>query len=138
MIDHTLTWMAFRLSRYRNICERLEGELQTNQRAELTAILRAMQKVSVDQDIEIVTDSRYSLSCVTEWYKTWEKNDWQTSGKEEVKNKDLVQAIRAKIEDRDASGTKTLFRWVRGHNVTPGNVEADKLAVGGAALPRRK
>lgn len=97
-----------------------------------------MQKISVDQDIEIVTDSRYSMRCVTEWYKGWEKKGWVTTGNEEVKNKDLVQAIRAKIDDRDASGTKTLFQWVRGHNATPGNVEADKLAVKGASLPRLK
>lgn len=122
----------------RNICERLEGDPQTNQRAELTAILRAVQRVSVDQDIEIVTDSKYSLSCVTEWYKGWEKKGWKTTGNADVKNRDLIQAIRSKIDDREASGTKTSFRWVKGHNATHGNVEADKLAVRGASLPRLK
>lgn len=92
-----------------------------------------MQKVSVDQDIQIFTDSKYSMNCVTEWYRNWENNGWKTSGKD-VKNKDLIQAIRAKIEDRDASGTKTLFQWVKGHDAVPGNVEADKLAVRGASL----
>ncbi|KAK9417486.1 putative RNase H type-1 domain-containing protein [Seiridium unicorne] len=118
----------------RNISERLEGDPQTNQRAELTAILRALQKVSVDQDIRIFTDSQYSISCVTEWYRNWEKKRWKTTGNADVKNKDLVQAIRTKIEDRDAAGTKTLFQWVKGHDATPGNVEADKLAVNGAML----
>ncbi|KAI4599219.1 hypothetical protein KJ359_002178 [Pestalotiopsis sp. 9143b] len=118
----------------RNIAERLEGEPQTNQRAELTAILRALQKVSVDQDIQIHTDSKYSLNCITEWYRGWVTKGWKTQGGEEVKNRDLIQSIRAKIDDRDASGTRTLFQWVRGHGTTTGNVEADKLAVRGAGF----
>ncbi|KAF7525787.1 hypothetical protein G7054_g10962 [Neopestalotiopsis clavispora] len=118
----------------RNISERLRGEPQTNQRAELTAILRALQKVSVDQDVQIHTDSKYSLNCITEWYRGWVAKGWKTQGGEDVKNKDLVQAIRAKIDDRDASGTKTLFQWVRGHGISPGNIEADKLAVRGSGF----
>ncbi|KAI1842747.1 hypothetical protein JX265_005073 [Neoarthrinium moseri] len=116
----------------RNVSERLQGELQTNQRAELTAFLRAMNQVSVDQHIRIFTDSKYSIDCVTNWYRGWQKNDWMTSQGESVKNKDLVQAIRSKIEDRELAGSKTMFDWVKGHSVTAGNVEADKLAVAGA------
>lgn len=93
-----------------------------------------MQKVSLDQDIQIITDSRYSISCVTEWYKSWQKQDWKTSTKQAVKNVDLIQAIRAKMDDREAAGTKTLFQWVKGHGAIAGNVGADKLAVQGALL----
>ncbi|KAI0137315.1 ribonuclease H-like domain-containing protein [Xylariales sp. AK1849] len=118
----------------RNVSEPLTGELQTNQRAELTAILRAMQKVSVDQDIRIYTDSRYSISCVTSWYKGWEAKGWKTGKGEPVKNMDLVQAIRAKMQDRDDSGSETLFEWVKGHASTEGNVKADELAIRGAKL----
>jgi ribonuclease HI len=93
-----------------------------------------LQKVSVDQDIQIFTDSKYSINCITEWYHGWERKGWKTTGNEDVKNRDLIQAIRAKMDDREDSGTKTVFQWVRGHNATPGNVEADKLAVRGAKL----
>ncbi|KAK7921109.1 RNase H domain protein [Apiospora marii] len=115
----------------RNVCERLEGEPQTNQRAELTAILRALEQVSDDQDVRIFSDSKYSISCVTEWYINWEKNGWKTGGKP-VKNKDLVELVREKIDDRDALGTSTLFQWIKGHADDPGNVAADNLAVLGA------
>ncbi|KAK6825172.1 hypothetical protein PG995_015238 [Apiospora arundinis] len=115
----------------RNISERLEGELQTNQRAELTAILRALEQVSDDQDVRIFSDSNYSINCVTKWYINWEKNGWKTQGKV-VKNKDLVELIRAKIRDRDALGTNTLFQWIKGHANDAGNVAADQLAVLGA------
>jgi ribonuclease HI len=92
--------------------------------------------VPLDQDIRIITDSKYSIDCVTSWYKNWEKNDWKTSTAGEVKNKDLVQAIREKIEERDDSGTKTLFQWVKGHNNDVGNTAADELAVRGARLAK--
>lgn len=117
----------------RNVSERLEGEPQTNQRAELTAILRALQAVSVDQDVRIISDSKYSISCVTQWYTNWERNGWKTQGKD-VKNRDLIEAIRAKIQDRDDSGTQTMFQWVKGHGEDMGNAAADRLAVLGARM----
>lgn len=117
----------------RNVSERLEGEPQTNQRAELTAILRALQAVSVDQDVRIISDSKYSISCVTQWYTNWERNGWKTQGKD-VKNRDLIEAIRAKIQDRDDSGTQTMFQWVKGHADDIGNIAADRLAVMGARM----
>ncbi|KAF3070501.1 Ribonuclease H [Daldinia childiae] len=115
----------------RNISERLQGEIQTNQRAELTAILRALETVPVEQKIRIFSDSKYSISCATEWYVNWQKNGWRTKDGP-VKNKDLVEAIRAKIDERTEAGTKTFFQWVKGHAADAGNVAADELAVNGA------
>ncbi|KAI0096464.1 RnaseH-domain-containing protein [Daldinia grandis] len=115
----------------RNISERLQGEIQTNQRAELTAILRALETVPVEQKIRIVSDSKYSISCATEWYVNWQKNGWKAKDGP-VKNKDLVEAIRAKIDERTEAGTKTFFQWVKGHAADAGNVAADELAVNGA------
>ncbi|KAI1373714.1 RnaseH-domain-containing protein [Hypoxylon crocopeplum] len=115
----------------RNISERLQGNIQTNQRAELTAILRTLETVPIDQKIRIFSDSKYSISCVTEWYVNWQKNGWKTKDGL-VKNKDLVEAIRAKMDERTRAGTDTYFNWVKGHAATAGNVAADKLAVTGA------
>lgn len=115
----------------RNISERLSGEVQTNQRAELTAILRALETIDITQDLEIRSDSKYSIQCVTEWYVNWERNGWKTRGGP-VKNQDLVQAIRAKLEERESSGGQTQFIWVKGHDTDQGNIAADLLAVEGA------
>ncbi|OTA96729.1 hypothetical protein M434DRAFT_95197 [Hypoxylon sp. CO27-5] len=115
----------------RNVSERLEGDVQTNQRAELTAILRALQKVAVSEKLRIFSDSKYSISCVTEWYVNWQKNGWKTQSGP-VKNKDLIEAIRAKIDERTKAGTKTFFQWVKGHATNAGNIAADNLAVKGA------
>jgi ribonuclease HI len=55
-----------------------------------------------------------------------------TRDKKPVENKDLVESILIKIEERNDLKVKTLFEWVKGHNKDAGNEEADKLAVNGA------
>ncbi|KAL8366084.1 hypothetical protein RB595_004726 [Gaeumannomyces hyphopodioides] len=123
----------------RNISEPLARDSpQTNQRAELTAILRALQAVDAAEGVRILTDSKYSISCVTEWYRKWAQTGWVTSGggngRQPVKNADLVRAIRAVIDEREAFGAPTQLVWVKGHNNHPGNVAADALAVQGARM----
>jgi ribonuclease HI len=118
----------------RNISEPLEGQRQTNQRAELTGILRALEIVPRNKPIEIITDSNYSINCATDWYKNWIRNDWKTSTGKVVENRDLVQAIRKLIDERGKVLTK--FTWVKGHDNDPGNVAADRLAVAGAMAKR--
>lgn len=116
----------------RNISERLHGEVQTNQRAELTAILRALQVVDAHEAVQIITDSQYSINCATVWASSWEKNDWKTSQGENVKNQDLVKAIRQRVRERERASGKTTFKWVKGHSTDVGNQAADQLAVAGA------
>lgn len=55
-----------------------------------------------------------------------------TKDKKPVENRDLVESILAKIEERTELKVKTLFEWVKGHNRDAGNEEADRLAVQGA------
>lgn len=112
--------------------ERLEGDIQTNQRAELTAVLRALESVKDVERIRIFTDSKYTIDCVNSWYKSWQKNDWKKSNGDVVLNQDLIKGIRALIEERDEAGFDTLFQWVKGHASNAGNIAADKLAVAGA------
>ncbi|GAB1193173.1 hypothetical protein APSETT444_002376 [Aspergillus pseudonomiae] len=116
----------------RNVSEPLKGSRQTNQRAELTAILRALDIAPRHRDVTIFTDSQYAIKCVTVWYVKWQRNKWLTSENKPVENKDLVESIRVKIEERDELKVKTLFEWVKGHNSDPGNEAADRLAVNGA------
>ncbi|KAK0615265.1 ribonuclease H-like domain-containing protein, partial [Bombardia bombarda] len=115
----------------RNVSEPLDGEVQTNQRAELTGVLKALQILPTDQGVEIRTDSTYAINCATVWYANWERNDWRTP-RGAVMNQDLIKAIHAKIEEREARGTRTKLTWVKGHSTDPGNIKADGLAVEGA------
>lgn len=80
----------------------------------------------------VVTDSQYAINCVTVWFQKWRSNDWLTADKKPVENKDLVEAILSKIEERTELRVKTLFEWVKGHATDPGNQAADRLAVNGA------
>ena len=61
----------------------------TNNRMELMAPINALKNMNSDDEINIYTDSQYVKLGITEWINTWVKNNWQTSKKEEVKNKDL-------------------------------------------------
>lgn len=64
----------------------------TNQRAELTAILRAIERTAAEPvPLEIRTDSMYSINCLTTWYRAWERDDWKV----DKKNLDLIQEIVA-------------------------------------------
>lgn len=116
----------------RNISEKLEGPYQTNNRAELTAILRALEVVSTSQNLQILTDSQYSINCVTNWCLGWEENGWKNAKGQDVENQDLIRDILSKTRERTRLGTSTDFTWVRGHSENPGNEAADRLAVAGA------
>ncbi|KAF9893555.1 hypothetical protein FE257_010867 [Aspergillus nanangensis] len=116
----------------RNVSEPLKGSRQTNQRAELTAILRALDIAPRHRDVTIFTDSQYAINCVTSWFVKWRRNNWQTAGNKPVENKDLVESVLVKIEERKELKVKTLFEWVKGHSSDPGNEAADRLAVNGA------
>jgi len=116
----------------RNVSEPLEGPRQTNQRAELTAIQRALEIVPTTRAIQIVTDSKYSIDCVTKWCNGWEKNGWMNAKREPVENQDLIKATLAKIRERQRLGVATDFTWIKGHSKDPGNDAADELAVAGA------
>ena len=92
----------FSKSDHRNICELLSGE-QTNNRAELSAIYKALQILYNDQtskykNIIIFTDSLYSLNSITIWSVLWKENNWKTKNKKDVKNKDLIQDILSYIK----------------------------------------
>jgi ribonuclease HI len=119
----------------RNVSERLEGPRQTNQRAELSAIQRAVDIAPIDVEVIICSDSQYSIKCVTEWYQNWRRNGWKTSSGKTVDNRDIIEPILTRLEERQKSGANTKFEWVRGHNNDPGNTAADYLAVQGALLP---
>lgn len=114
----------------------MKGSKQTNQRAELTAILRALDIAPIHREVTIYTDSQYAIRSVTEWSKVWERNGWVNSKNKPVENKDLVMEIREKIVERDLLKKGTYFVWVKGHANDEGNIAADRLAVEGATMGR--
>ena len=111
----------------RNRSVRVPHEEQSNQTGELYAILLAVRNHPTNEDLRIVSDSRYAIDGLTKHLKHWEDRGWI-----DVKHNDLFQSITAWLRWRNA---KTKFKWVKGHNGTRGNEEADKLAGEGALKP---
>ena len=79
-----------------------------------------------------MTDSKYSIDCLTSWFINWRRNGWKNSAGKTVENKDLIENILAKIEEREGLRVKTSFEWTKGHSISEGNIQADRLAVIGA------
>jgi ribonuclease HI len=95
----------------------------TNNKMELMAPIKALQKIDKNEQIEIYTDSKYVKLGITEWIHKWKKNNWQTSKKEPVKNKDLwIQLYDL------TSSLKISWIWVKGHAGNTLNEEVDLLA----------
>ncbi|KAG5985273.1 hypothetical protein E4U55_007375 [Claviceps digitariae] len=118
----------------RNVSERLVGDPQTNQRAELMAMLRALEIAPLGQTVQIISDSQYSIKCLTEWALGWKSKGWKTATGEDVKNQDIIRAILDKMDERTRAKSNTYFHWVKGHSSNRGNLAADRLAVRGAKL----
>jgi ribonuclease HI len=86
----------------------------TNQRTELYAILKAIDLVVNKPKyskfkIIIYTDSQYSIKCITQWSKTWAKNNWQKKDNEQILNLDII---------------KPLYEYYNNHDITLIHVEA--------------
>lgn len=95
----------------------------TNQRMELLAIQYALREHPDATTVLIVTDSRYSIDCLTTWLPGWVRRDWVNSKNEPVKNRDVIEATAALMAGRSVE-----FRWVKGHAGTALNERADSLA----------
>jgi ribonuclease HI len=95
----------------------------TNNRMELIAAIKAIEKCSNHSTVLIYTDSQYLMKGITEWIKGWKKNGWKNAKREPVKNIDLWKRL-----DELCGVQKISWRWVRGHNDNPGNERADVLA----------
>lgn len=115
---------AFVATDGKNIAERSGGERDTtNNRMELTAVIRAISAARRHNEIEIHTDSQYVKNGMQTWIKNWRKNNWRTADKKPVKNKELWIML-----DELASQVKIHWVWVRGHNGNEMNERCDELA----------
>lgn len=121
----------------RNTSISMKSANPTNQSAELMAIKYALTFCKEIDEILIMTDSAYSINCLTVWYKAWMKNGWKNSKHEDVVNSDLIKEILEIISHRDSMKHKTSFQHVKAHKDSVGNIGADKLAVAGSLRQER-
>lgn len=109
----------------------------TNNRMELTAVIRALEALKRRCNVRLHTDSKYVQQGITEWIHNWKKRDWRTADKKPVKNDDLWKHLDELAQQHDIE-----WLWVKGHAGHDGNERADALANRGvesldAAAPGR-
>ena len=96
----------------------------TNNRMELMAPIMALKKIKIKSEITIYTDSRYVKDGITEWIKKWKLNNWKSSNKKPVKNKDLWVKLDNHCQKHNVS-----WKWVKAHAGNRLNNLVDELAV---------
>lgn len=98
----------------------------TNNIMEITAVIEALKLLKYECEVEIYSDSAYVVNAFKQkWIENWKKNNWKTSNKEDVKNKELWEEL-----DRLVSMHKVKFIKVKGHSDNEWNNRCDELATG--------
>ena len=100
----------------------------TNNKMELTAVIRALEALKQTSRVKLYTDSQYVQKGIQEWIHSWKRNGWKTADKKPVKNVDLWQRLDAAIQKHHVK-----WHWVKGHAGHELNERADRLAVAAIA-----
>ncbi len=95
----------------------------TNNRMELTAVIRALEALKRPVQARVYTDSEYVRRGILEWVHDWKARGWRTSARKPVKNQDLWERL-----DALAAGHQIEWHWVKGHSGIAGNERVDLLA----------
>jgi ribonuclease HI len=105
------------------------GEAETtNNRMELLAAIMALETLTRNTALTIVTDSAYVKNGVTGWIHGWKRNGWKTANRKPVKNVDLWQRLDSAQASHDVT-----WKWIKGHAGHAENERADELARAGMA-----
>ena len=98
----------------------------TNNRMELTAVIKALQALKEPCTVELYSDSKYVLDALQKgWAVSWRKKGWIKSDKKPALNPDLWETLLNLVEMHDVR-----YHWVKGHASNPQNNRCDELAVG--------
>ncbi len=102
------------------------GEARTtNNRMELTAVIRALEALREPCTIELYSDSKYVIDALSKgWAVGWRKRGWIKADKKPALNPDLWSRLLELAETHELR-----LHWVKGHAETPENNRCDELAV---------
>ena len=95
----------------------------TNNRMELTAVIRALESLKRAAEVDLFTDSQYVKNGIESWIHGWKRNGWKTADRKAVKNAELWRELEAL-----ANRHRVRWHWVKGHADNAGNLRADALA----------
>ncbi len=102
----------------------------TNNTAELNGLLYSFKLAkkyleNVEQ-VQVLSDSKYSIDCITKWAKGWQKKGWTRGKEEEIKNVNLIKACFSLYQEINK---QLVITHVRGHANIEGNELSDRMAV---------
>ena len=100
----------------------------TNNRMELTAVIKGLEALTRPCRVKLSTDSLYVQKGITQWIHDWKRRGWRTADKKPLKNVDLWQQL-----DAVAGQHQIEWLWVKGHAGHAENERADELANRGCA-----
>ena len=95
----------------------------TNNRMEMTAVIKGLAALTEPCDVELYSDSKYVLDGITKWVEGWKKRGWVTASKKPVRNADLWHELIAAAARHEVN-----WHWVKGHSGHPDNERVDRLA----------
>jgi ribonuclease HI len=99
-------------------------EYTTNNKMELTAVIEALSSLQEPCEVELYSDSAYIINAIEKrWLENWKSNDWKTSDRKDVKNKEHWLEI-----DRLNNAHKIKWIKVKGHSNNKYNDICDRLA----------
>ena len=97
----------------------------TNNRMELTAVIRGLQALKESCIVELYSDSKYVIDGLSKgWAASWRKNGWKKADKKPALNPDLWEILLDLVEKHELR-----YHWVKGHAENPKNNRCDELAV---------
>lgn len=95
----------------------------TNNRMEMTAVIKALEALKRPCVVDLYTDSKYVMDGTTQWLRGWKARGWKTADRKPVKNVDLWERIDAQVARHQVT-----FHWVKGHAGHAENERVDVLA----------
>ena len=100
-------------------------ENTTNNRMELTAVIRALEALKGPCDVTLYSDSKYVVEAMAQgWAKGWQARGWKRSSGSQAKNPELWERLLSLCETH-----RVRWVWVRGHAENELNQRCDALAV---------
>lgn len=97
----------------------------TNNRMELTAVIRGLSALREPCKVTVYTDSQYVVNGITlGWAKAWQQNGWRKKDHKPALNPELWETLLSLLEQHEVR-----FEWIKGHAGHPENERCDKMAV---------
>ena len=97
----------------------------TNNRMELTAVIRALSLLKEPCIVELWSDSKYVIDGLSKgWAKGWKAKGWVKSDKKPALNPDLWEMLLGLVSQHEMH-----YHWVKGHASNAKNNRCDELAV---------